>query len=107
MSVLEISVQDLFSLLKNENETVRLIDVRETVERNIACLDSLHVSSQHFTPEKIPYQKDELIVVYCKHGVRSRYCAAALKMTGFSNVYNLKGGIIAWANQIDASMRTY
>lgn len=103
----DISPADLSTLLKNKKDTVFLIDVREAFEIEIACIESFHMSSQSFEPEKMPFDKTDLIVLYCKHGQRSKQCASILKESGYLHVYNLAGGIIAWASQIDSSMRTY
>lgn len=103
----EISPLDLSILLRDKKEKVFLIDVRETFEREIACIESIHVPSGEFMPERIPFNREDFIVLYCKYGVRSKYCASILKASGYRNVYNLSGGIIAWANEIDSSMRTY
>ena len=47
------------------------------------------------------------IVCQCKGGVRSAKAAAFLRQQGFTNVRNLTGGIIAWAEQVDLSMPKY
>ena len=49
-------------------------------------------------------KKNSEIVVYCKAGVRSQKAALALKQAGFTNVSNLTGGLVAWAEKIDPSM---
>ena len=47
------------------------------------------------------------IIVYCHHGIRSQYCALYLADTGFEQTANLKGGIDAWAREIDPAMPRY
>jgi sulfur-carrier protein adenylyltransferase/sulfurtransferase len=52
-------------------------------------------------------KKDREIVVHCKSGARSQRAAVALKQAGFTNVSNLTGGILAWADKIDPSLPKY
>ncbi|HSQ10205.1 MAG TPA: rhodanese-like domain-containing protein, partial [Burkholderiaceae bacterium] len=47
------------------------------------------------------------IVCVCHHGGRSMHVAMFLARQGFENVYNLTGGVDAWARQVDAAMPTY
>ena len=58
-----------------------------------------------------PFDKiasDKNVVLHCRSGVRSAKAIAALeKKYGFKNLYNLKGGILAWANEIDPTMAKY
>ena len=49
----------------------------------------------------------EEIVVHCKMGGRSAKAYEALKQAGFKKIKNLKGGITAWADQVDRSMPKY
>jgi len=45
--------------------------------------------------------------VHCRSGARSQKAAVILKNAGFTNVTNLTGGILAWAEQIDPTMAKY
>ena len=61
----------------------------------------------------IPLRQNELpdddlpIVVYCHHGIRSLHTAMYLADAGFENLFNLQGGIDAWALQVDGTMARY
>jgi len=60
----------------------------------------------------IPMRGEELdpaqdIVVICHHGGRSMQVAMFLERQGFGTVYNLMGGVNAWAEEVDPSMRRY
>ena len=55
--------------------------------------------------DALPAGRD--IVVVCHHGVRSRHVAARLERAGHRCVWNLDGGVDAWARDVDASMPTY
>ena len=47
------------------------------------------------------------VVCFCHHGARSAHVAMFLARQGYGDVYNLTGGIDAWARQIDPAMATY
>ena len=51
--------------------------------------------------------KDKPLVVYCHHGMRSAWAANWLRAMGYENVYNLTGGIDAWAERIEPGMARY
>ena len=51
--------------------------------------------------------KDDEVVVYCHHGIRSGQAVAQLRANGFANVHNLAGGIDRWTDEIDAALPRY
>jgi rhodanese-related sulfurtransferase len=85
-----------------------LLDVREPWEFQTARLeDSLLVPMR-----EIPSRLGELdpgaqTVVICHHGGRSLQVALFLEKQGFANVYNLAGGVDAWARSVDPAMPVY
>jgi rhodanese domain protein len=85
-----------------------LLDVRTDEETAVCALpDSVHIPMN-----LIPLRSNELpdslpIVVYCHHGIRSLHTAMYLADAGFETLYNLQGGIDAWAAQIDENMARY
>ena len=85
-----------------------ILDVREPTEYQINRIEG----SVLIPLGEIPQRFQELdpsieIVCQCKGGVRSAKAAAFLRQQGFTNVRNLTGGIIAWAEQVDPSMPKY
>jgi rhodanese-related sulfurtransferase len=85
-----------------------LLDVREHDELAIAAVEG----ALHIPMREIPARLDELdaakpLVVMCHSGGRSRRVAEFLQGNGFSNVFNLKGGIDAWSTQIDSRVPRY
>lgn len=85
-----------------------LLDVREHWEYALCALPG----SMHVPMREIPARLNELdpsrpIVCICHHGVRSLQVAMFLEHRGFEAVFNLTGGIDAWAKQVDPSMATY
>ncbi len=79
-----------------------ILDSREQNEYDASHLkNAIYVGYNDFKLENfqmlIP-NKDELIVVYCSLGIRSEDTAEQLKNAGYSNIYNLYGGIFKWKN---------
>ncbi len=97
-SVKHITPKELNSMIKAEKDFL-LIDVREPAEVNSGWIDSLDL-------KKIPYgvlpfkskafKTDKKIVLYCKVGGRGSLATHMMQKLGFTNVYNLKGGIKGW-----------
>lgn len=91
-----------------ENKPLFLLDVREDWEVALCALPHHH----HVPMNVIPLRHNELpddvpIVVYCHHGVRSLNVARFLAHVGFTDLYNLQGGIDAWSVRIDAHVARY
>lgn len=103
-----ITPKELKQLLDSETEII-LIDVREQFEYNICHLNNAQLIPLNTLPANL--QKIDLakqVVVYCHHGVRSAYAINYIQqVTGTNNLYNLTGGIDAWANEVDTSMPVY
>lgn len=98
-SVPYISVQEL-AMPKTD---AFLLDARELREYEISHLkDAIHVGYDEFNIEstiKKLDNKDQMIVVYCSLGIRSEDIAEQLKNEGYTNVFNLFGGIFEWKNK--------
>ncbi|WP_417876317.1 rhodanese-like domain-containing protein [Winogradskyella sediminis] len=79
-----------------------LLDSRELIEYETSHLkDAIHVGYDKFNIENITTSiadKSATIVVYCSLGIRSEDIAEQLKKKGYTNVYNLFGGIFEWKN---------
>lgn len=87
---------------------ILLLDVREPVEYQICHLQSSRlVPLGTLTKRKEELDRNAQIVVYCHTGVRSLAAAKYLKLEGFKDVSNLKGGIKAWAEQVEPAMARY
>jgi len=103
----EIEPLELKELL-DRRLPVLLLDVREPNECQIC-----RISGATLIPlGQLLSRADELsaaedIVVYCRSGVRSRRAVELLKSKGFPRVRNLRGGILAWTDQVDPSMPRY
>ena len=85
-----------------------VVDVREPWEFEYCRIEdsrSLPLRSLPEAIEDLPRERE--IVVVCHHGVRSFHAAAWLKRAGFDRVRNLRGGVAAWADQIEPAMKRY
>jgi rhodanese-related sulfurtransferase len=103
----DISPQELQTRLEQKRPTV-LLDVRDEWETRLCRLQN----SSHIPIEEIELRTDELdrddeIVVYCHHGIRSAAVANYLRGLGFAKAVNLAGGLDQWARTVDPSMRRY
>ena len=104
----QITVEDL-KRKQDAGEHFFLLDVREPHEVPIASLGAplIPVGSLEQRIAEIPGAKDADIIVHCRSGARSQKAALILKNAGFTNVENLAGGILAWAEKIDPTMAKY
>lgn len=105
--VKEITATALKSLLDN-NENIVLVDVRESWEKEIADIGGRLIPFDMIEDNfhKIPEAKK--IVFYCRTGRRSAEAINRIAKThNVENVYNLKGGIYAWADEVDSSIKKY
>jgi len=91
-------------------EPPRLLDVRQPEEHALVALPNSTLIPLGELPahlEELEDWKDDEIVVYCHHGIRSAQAAAMLRGSGFANVHNLSGGIERWASEVDPSLPRY
>lgn len=104
----EVTVQDLKKAIDNPKLGIRVIDVREPDEYQIARIDGvplypMSTIHQRFT-ELDPNQQ---YYIHCKTGVRSMRALKFLREQGFKYLKNVKGGIVAWADEIDPKVPKY
>lgn len=111
----QISVRKLAEKLK-DNTKIVIMDVREPYELEFAKLNDEWVALVPLSklaregtdalPENLQDQSTEIIVM-CHTGQRSAQVTSWLRKNGWNNVYNLTGGIAAYARQIDPSVGFY
>lgn len=107
-TVPEITVIDLKQRM-DEGHAPFLLDVRKPDEFAIANLDGTLIPL-----DELPDRMDEIgthckdeIVVYCRSGARSAKAVQLLHEAGFEKAVNLRGGILAWSDEIDPSVHKY
>jgi len=104
---LEIAPVDL-ARARAENPSLFVLDVRQPWEYRIG-----HIERSVLVPlETLPYRLSELegqeeIVAVCHHGIRSLRAATLLREAGFAVARSLKGGMAAWADEVDPRMARY
>jgi rhodanese-related sulfurtransferase len=85
-----------------------LLDVREAWELAIARVDeAVHIPMGEIPARIGELEKERDIVVLCHSGGRSGQVARYLEQQGYTRVWNLAGGIVAWADQLDPSLPRY
>lgn len=103
----EITVQELKRMM-DANEDFQLIDVREEYEYEIANINGELIPMGEILQSVDKVSRNKPVVIHCRSGARSATVIMQLeKMHGFTNLANLKGGIIAYAKEIDPSIPTY
>jgi len=106
LEVPEITARELKERL-DRGEDVFILDVREPHEYQICNLKG------HLIPlGELPKRVHELdsareIVAHCKSGKRSAQAVDFLRQAGFRKIYNLRGGILSWSTEVDASVPRY
>lgn len=102
-----ITVQELKRRM-DAKEAFELVDVREIFEHEIARIDGAKLIPLREVGGRIgELKKDKPIIIHCHSGMRSADAVRLLRGRGFTNVYNLSGGIDAWSDEIDSSVPKY
>jgi molybdopterin/thiamine biosynthesis adenylyltransferase/rhodanese-related sulfurtransferase len=103
----DISAPELAKKLR-DGEKLRLIDVREPHELEISHLEGAElIPLGQFASHLSDLDSSQEIVLFCKSGTRSTRALEILASAGFKKVKNLKGGINAWALEVDPSLPVY
>jgi len=84
-----------------------LIDVRPEHERTVAALAGSEVLTPETHARLTSLPKDTALAFICHHGISSRNAAEHFREHGFTNLWNVEGGIDAWAREIDSSVPRY
>lgn len=103
----EIEVATLKEWIRSGKD-FQLIDVREPFEYSIANIGGTLIPKNEIMAHIDQIERNKEVVFLCKSGIRSRDVINRLrKEAGLTNLYNVTGGIIAWANEIDPSLPKY
>ena len=105
--VKEITVQELYEL-QVKGESFQLIDVREPYEYDIVNIGAELIPLATVADNAAKISKDQKVIVHCKMGGRSAKAIRELEEKfGFSNLYNLKGGILAYIDEVQPELTKY
>ena len=103
----EKTVSELKAMM-DSGQDFQLIDVREPHEYDICNLKGELIPMNEIPDHIAEISKDKPVVIHCRSGSRSGRIIQYLEEEhGFINLFNLKGGILAWADEIDHSMPKY
>jgi rhodanese-related sulfurtransferase len=97
MNVKEIDASQLAQWVDEDGHKMRVIDVRQMEEIRTGTVPKAEALPLHTLPIKVhELPKDEKLVMVCRSGARSAQACMFLQQHGFSNVYNLRGGMMGW-----------
>ena len=102
----EITVLELKTIIDTKID-FQLIDVREEYELEICEMGGEHIPMGDVMDNLDKISKTKQVIIHCKSGARSGAICQALEKIGYNNVYNLKGGILSWANEVDSTKTKY
>jgi rhodanese-related sulfurtransferase len=103
----EKSVKELKEMI-DTGVDFQLIDVREPHEYDICNLKGELIPMNEIPENVARISKDKPVIIHCRSGARSGRVIQYLEQEyGYTNLYNLDGGILAWAHEVDTSMPTY
>jgi rhodanese-related sulfurtransferase len=103
----EIDVNEL-KKWKDSGEDFDLIDVREANEYEIVQIGGKLIPLGEVSSRHSEISKDRKVVIMCRSGKRSATAIKELQTNfGYTNLINLNGGVLAWAEKIDPSLPRY
>lgn len=104
----EVTVQEMKKALDNPKLGVKVIDVRESDEYDIARIDGIPLLPLSVLPQRFTeLDPNQQYYIHCKSGIRSLKAVSFLREQGFKYVKSVKGGISAWAEEIDPGVPRY
>lgn len=106
---MQIAPTELSARLRS-GQPPRLLDVREPGEHAFASIAGSTLVPLGEIPgraDELEAWRDEEVVVYCHHGVRSAHAIGFLRQLGFSKLLNLAGGIDRWSLEVDPGVPRY
>lgn len=96
-TIKEIEASELAQWVNDASHKLRVIDVRQMQEIAMGTVPSAEPVPLHTLPAKIhEFSPEEKLVMICRSGARSAQACLFLQQQGFSNVHNLRGGMMSW-----------
>jgi len=105
-NVPEITPRELKSRL-DRGDDIFILDVREPHEYQICNLGGRLIPLGELARRAAELDSSREIVAHCRSGKRSAEAVEFLRQAGFRKIWNLKGGILAWADEVDPSVPKY
>ena len=104
----EVTVQEMKKALDDPKLGIRVIDVREPDEYQIAHIDGVPLFPLSTLPQKFTeLEANQTLYIHCKSGIRSLKALKFLREQGFKYVKSVKGGISAWSDEVDHNVPKY
>ncbi len=98
MKVKEIDASQLSQWVGDADHKMRVIDVRQMEEIAMGTVPKAEALPLSTLPAKVhEFSREEKLIMVCRSGMRSAQACAFLQQQGFTNVYNLRGGMMGWA----------
>ena len=102
----EITVKELKQKM-DDGEPINVLDVREPHEYEVANIGVRLIPLGELPRRLAEFDQNGSFAIHCKTGARSANAVKLLQDAGFGNVYNVKGGITAWSEEVDPSVPKY
>ncbi len=104
--IVQLSALEL-KAMRDRGETFELVDVRTEEERALAVIDGSRLLDKDYHRYLLGLDRQTPLVFQCHHGIRSQAAAEYFLQAGFTTLYNLRGGIDAWAQLVDNGVARY
>ncbi len=97
-SIKELEAPELAQRLDDQSDDIHVIDVREMNEFTRGTMPGAKAMPMASIPVRLnELQQDKELVIICRSGARSAQVCMFLQQQGFDKVFNLRGGLISWA----------
>lgn len=97
----EWTAQEVWDRLK-KGEKLRIVDVREPGEFASGHIPGAELISMGRIPSSLNlFDKDEQVIFVCRSGGRSYQVSSYMDSSGFKNVINMQGGMLAWPGEVE------
>ena len=98
MSVKEIDAKQLSQWVGDASHQLRVIDVRQMEEIAMGTVPKAEALPLSTLPVRVhEFSREEKLIMVCRSGARSAQACMFLQQQGFTNVFNLRGGMMGWA----------
>ncbi|MFP6654353.1 MAG: Grx4 family monothiol glutaredoxin [Myxococcota bacterium] len=104
--VQKMSVHELKAAI-DANQPIQLLDIRTPEERAIASIPGSVLMNEEEASRIEALPRDTVLVLHCHHGGRSQQAAEQFLTLGFTQIFNVTGGIDAWSQEIDTDTPRY
>ncbi|MCK5699938.1 MAG: molybdopterin-synthase adenylyltransferase MoeB [Cyclobacteriaceae bacterium] len=105
--ILEMAVEELKEMIDSGKSDFQIVDVRESYEYEIGNLGGLLIPLGDIENRMDEISFSGKTVFLCRSGIRSQRAIEKLQKLGFKKLYNLRGGVLEWAEKIDNSFPKY